>query len=274
MQPPILVVSDPPHQEVDFDAAAAIIRLDVYKTRLKFIFPAPEVIAASDGDYATGIAESFRGAGVRVAIIDGQELSVIPWPEPVSSFEFTGRGLTARLQNREVELPYDSSVVGVHCKPPSDFRMKPTEKTVGPDSNGLAIVEGIEWMANLDLYFVRDGALQRISIVQDLTDFSGLGPMRQRTVAEDMAATVAGCSRRFTRMHLDSRLENVRPRHRFVGGDSAFNPDMRECYSFGTLLLRDILTSISPELADLTQYELGSRLGYITSRGCAPTPRG
>ena len=270
MHPPRLVVSNPPHEEVDVDAAAGLIGLDVYQARLKFIFPAPEVLAASDGQYATGVAESFERAGVNVAVIDGQELAAIPWPDPVSSFGFTGSGMTARSHRREVELPYDTDVVGVYCRPPADFRMKPPETRVGPLSDGFEIVEAIEWMPSLDLYFVRDGALQRISIVGGLTDFSGLGASQQRSVAEDMAATVAGCSRRFTRMHLDTRLENVRPRRRFKGGDSAFNPDMRKRYSFGTLLLRHILSSISPELGELTQYELGSRLGYLTSRGHAP----
>jgi len=272
VQPPILIVSDPPHQEVDLDAAAAILGLDVYQTRLKLVFAGPEVLASSDGDYATGIAESYTRAGVRVAAMDGRDLAALPWPEPVASFEFTGKGLIAHMQNREVELTYASSVVGVYCKPPSDFQVEATEKTMEPGSSGPDIAEAIEWMANLDLYFVQDGALQRISIVQDLTDFSGLGRRRQGTAAEDMAETVAGITRRFTRMHLDSRLENVRPRRRFRGGDAEFNPDTRQRFSFGTLLLRGILTSIAPELGDLTQYELGSRLGYLTSLGRTSFP--
>ncbi len=266
MNPPRLIVSDPPHPGVALDAAARLIGLDVYKTRLKFIFPAPEVLAASDGVYANKIAESYQDAGVRVTVIDGQELQQIPWPEPVSSFQFTAAGLTARARHGDVELPYDEAVLGVHCKPPSDFRPKPSEKKIGLLSTGLEIAEAIEWTATLDLYFVRGGSLRRLSIVRDVTDFSGLGTRAQHTAVQNMEATVAECSRRFTRMHLDTRLENVRPRRRFVGGDAAFNPDSRERYSFGTLLLRGILSSISPELADLTQYELGSRLGYVTSR--------
>ncbi|MDH3206110.1 MAG: hypothetical protein OEO79_05825 [Gemmatimonadota bacterium] len=273
MQPPTLVVSNPPHRKVDLDAVAAMIGLDVYETRLKFIFSAPEVLAALDGEYATAKAESFESAGVSVAQIDGRELTAIPWPEPVSSFEFTGKGLTARIRSRNVELPYDSSVVGVYCKPPSNFRVEPSEKAVGPLSFGLEVAEAIEWMANLDLYFFRDDALQRLSIVQGVTDFSGLGPMQKRTADENMAEVVAGCSRRFTSMHLDARMENVRPRRRFVGGDSAHNPDLRKRYSFGTLLLREILNSVSPGLGDLTQYELGSRLGYLTGRSQISSPR-
>ncbi len=269
MKPPVIVVSNPPHGNLDLEAAASLIGLDVYKTRLKLIFPAPEVLASSDGGYAEQLADRYRSAGVRAETFDGQELAALPWPAPVTAFEFTGKGLNARLGDRDVELSYDSDLVGVYCKPPADFRAEPAKKKLGPLSFGMDVVDAIEWMPTLDLYFVQRGALQRISIVQGVTDFSGLGPMRQRTAAQDMEATVVGCVRRFTKLHFDARLENVRPRRRFVGGDSADNPDMRERYSFGTLLLRGILSSISPELGDLTQYELGSRLGYLTSRAHA-----
>ena len=67
------------------------------------------------------------------------------------------------------------------------------------------------------------------------------------------------------RLHLDTRLENVRPRQRFIMGEAGFDPDQRKRYSFGTLLLCHILDSISPELRDVPQYELGSRLGYALS---------
>ena len=67
-------------------------------------------------------------------------------------------------------------------------------------------------------------------------------------------------------MHFDTRLRNVRPRRRFGSGAPGDNPHVRKRYSFGTPQLQEILGSISPAVGDLTQYELGSRLGYITSR--------
>ena len=42
--------------------------------------------------------------------------------------------------------------------------------------------------------------------------------------------------------------------------------DLRKLFSFGTLLLRQVLESISPELRDIPQYELGSRLAYLMSQ--------
>jgi hypothetical protein len=51
-----------------------------------------------------------------------------------------------------------------------------------------------------------------------------------------------------------------------VAGELGFDPDMRKRYAFGTLLLRNLLESISSELRDVTQYELGSRLAYVLSQ--------
>ena len=266
----LLVVSDPPHREVDHEATAETLRLSLDDTRKKIAFPAPEVLAASDRDHATEIAASLSGAGVTVRIIDAQELVGIPWPAPVSWFEFGDGRLIARFQDYEVELPFDSVVSGVYCKPPPGFSAGGPSKAAAPalglGNNGVGVAEAIQWMANLDLYSDSGGEIQRISIVQDVADFSGLGDKAGPSATESMAATVRECERLFTRMTLDTRLETVRPRHRFIMGADDFDLDMRKLFSFGTLLLRQVLASVSPELGDLTQYELGSRLGYVLSR--------
>ena len=68
---------------------------------------------------------------------------------------------------------------------------------------------------------------------------------------------------RFPRLDVDRRLENVRPRQRFVAGVADFDMDLRKAFSFGTLLLRQILESISPDLRDVPQFEYASRLSYV-----------
>lgn len=273
MQSQILVVADPPHGDVDYEAVANVLGLKVDDARLKIGFPAPEVLMASDLEHAMEFAGSLKGAGVRVAMIDGRELVGLPWPAPASSFEFDREGLTVTSQNDGSELPYDVPVVGIYCEPPAGF---PPGGPGGDDTHGrsdrtsdypgLAIAESIEWMAVLDLYSTRDGEVRRISIARDLCDFAGLGDMKRPTRTENMAMTVAECERRFTHLQIDRRLVNVRPRQRFLAGDTGFDMDLRKLFSFGTLLLRQALESISPELRDLTQYELGSRLAYVLSR--------
>ncbi|MSR19928.1 MAG: hypothetical protein EXR91_02985 [Gemmatimonadetes bacterium] len=81
-----------------------------------------------------------------------------------------------------------------------------------------------------------------------------------------MAAVLNECRRRFAHIHADSRLDGVRPRRRFVAGEAGFNMDLRRHYSFGTLLLRHALASISADLKDLPHYEYGSRIGCAMGR--------
>jgi hypothetical protein len=264
VQPQILVVSDPPHREVNPDAVAAILGMDVADVRVKIKFPAPEVFAASDVDRAREFATSLRAAGMSLKIIDGHDLATIPWPVPVSSFSFGVDWLAAQVGDEDIEIPYDTPLVGVYCKPPSDFDPEPGTG-LAPGDRGLAIAEAIEWSTNLDLYFSRGGEVQRLSIVQEHVDFSGLGDRSLATAEENMALTVSELEYRFHNLKLDRRLENVRPRTRLRLGDSTFELDMRKLFSFGTLLLRQVLESVEPGLGDMTQHEFGSRIAYLLS---------
>jgi hypothetical protein len=251
----MLVVSDPPHGTiVKEEAAAAVLGLPLDHALLKIRFRAPEVLAATDPDRAADAAISLKAAGVHVAMRDGVELTRIPWPIVVASFELEHDGLRAEVGRGDiVEVRYDEPVLAVSCEPPLDF--VPPEgwggaNPPGTSVSGPAAADALEWVPHLDLYFQRDGELRRISIDGEL-----------------MVPLVAECQRRFVHLTLDTRLEGVRPRRRFVSGEAGFDADQRKRYAFGTLLLRHALESIEPELRDLTQYELGSRLAYLLRRG-------
>lgn len=265
MQPQVLVISDPPHSDVDYEAAAELLGLSIDDARLKIDFCAPEVLRATDWDLARVFSESLRAVGLSVAVVSGRELERVPWPVPVRSLTFADGALVAGLEEGEIEVPYDTPVLGVYCKPPPDFPKKGAEAPIS-GGDGRAFAEATEWMERLDLYHVRGGALWRLAVVQGFTDVADTGRQRGATGAEDLAATVGELEGRFAQCELDTRLENVRPRQRFVGGDRGFDIDLRKLYSFGTLLLRQALESISPELRNVTQYELGSRLAYVLSR--------
>lgn len=269
MQPQILVVTDPPHAEVDLEAVAGLLSLDVEDTKLKLSYPAPEVLLATDPGPAVDFAGSLRHAGLRVAVIDGQQLAKVPWPAPVDTFAFGDEGLVAQRGSEVVELRYEEPLLAVFCKPPDGVTAPEStgSATPGNGSNeGLRLAEALEWMPCLDLFATRDGRVERVSIAQDEVDFSGLGDQRGSTPSESLARTLAACRHRFEEIEIDTRLQNVRPRQRFVMGAQDFDYDLRKLYSFGTLLLRQVLDSIDPELKDLTQYELGSRLAYVVSR--------
>jgi hypothetical protein len=268
VHPQILVVTDPPHDAVDLEAVAALLSLDVEDARLKLSYPAPEVLLATDPAPAVDFAGSLRNAGLRVAVIDGQQLSTIPWPAPVAAFAFGDEGLVAQRGSAVVELRYDEPVLAVFCKPPDGVTAPESAGSASPEASndGLRLAEALEWMPSLDLYAARDGRVERVSIATDRADFSGLGALQGATPSESLGHTLAACRERFEQIEIDARLRDVRPRQRFVMGARDFDYDLRKLYSFGTLLLRQVLDSIAPELKDLTQYELGSRLAYVVSR--------
>lgn len=255
-----LVVSDPPHGNVDHEAVADVLGLEVADASLKIGFGAPEVLRASDAARALPFAELLREAGLSLAVLDGEALARAPWPAPFASFTFGREGMVGESLGDGVMVRYDEPVVAVYCSPPANYT-RPATPPLGPKSKGLAIAESIDGMTILDLYFERAGALARVSIVQELTDFTAIGNLRGATPEESMEAVLKECGRRFGQFHVDARLDGVRPRRRFVAGEAGFNMDLRKHYSFGTLLLRHALAEISAELKDLPHYEYGSRLG-------------
>lgn len=260
METPKLVISNPPHGEVDLQAVAKLLSLDDYVTRLKMNFAAPEVLSASGPEEAEEFSAELRRAGLTVSIIDGAALWGLPWPDPVISLSFDESGLRATVQEGTVQIPYHTELVAVYCQPPADFSMDPTVDLGAAitSGHGPMIAEGIQWLANLDMYFTESGSLRRISIVPEHSSL-------------DAESVIGELERRFRRIHLDTRLAGVRPRARFIMGEAGFDPDQRKRYSFGTLLLCHILESISPELRDVPQFELGSRLAYaLSSHGVSP----
>lgn len=251
MEVPTLVVSDPPHGEVDIEAAAKLLELDVFAAGLKVTFAAPEVMSASDPGEAEEFAEALRSTGFSVAVLDGGLLSALPWPDPVSTLAFDTSSLRGTVRNEGVTIPYDADVVGVYCRPPADTsqnRAVDLDRALASE-HGPTIADAIQWKSIVDLYFRDEESLRRVTIVPDHLQLDG-------------EMIVKELRRRFKRLVLDSRLAGVRPRARFhVEGN--FDPSSeRRRYSFGTLRLRRVLESIAAELAEAPQYELGSRLAY------------
>ncbi len=116
-----------------------------------------------------------------------------------------------------------------------------------------------EATAFLDLYGSFGGEERRVSFVDRATDFSGL-VSRTRDV---LTSIVAECERRFASLEIDRRLENIRPRQSATVAGPHSGHEKRKLFAYGTVALSQLLEAISPELKDLTQYELGSRLSFL-----------
>jgi hypothetical protein len=252
MKSPTLVVSNPPHEDVDVEAAADLLGLDVFAARLKSTFTAPEILGAAGPDGAVQLAVALRKSGFRVTILPGATLAALPWPDPVSHLTFDDACLRVYTGGRSLEIDYDTETVGVFCRPPEDYgRERPIDLGQAIASgHEPTIAEAIQQRGFIDLYCLLEDALRRVSIV----------PRMFGTEAEDV---VRELDRRFRDLRLDRRLEGVRPRARFVRHDDEdTHPDalQRRGYSFGTERLSDLLWSIDPELSEMTQFELGSRI--------------
>lgn len=270
MSSQMLVVSDPPLGTVDAAALGALLGLPAADAALKLAYPAPEVLSSTDPDKSAEVASAMESTGMSVVVVDSKRLAEIPWPRPASWFEFGPEALLVRTGRGDVAIRYDEPVVGVYCAPPPDSRPNPSAprrtQAASPEVEaGLVLAESLEWMPHLDLYYRRDRVLQRVTLARDLVDFSGLRDQRGATGDASMEATVDECVRSFKAIELDRRLQGIRPRQRFRMGDPSFDPDLRKLFSYGTLLLRQMLDSTGSGLGDLTQFEFGSRLAYATS---------
>jgi hypothetical protein len=252
---------------VDHQAVADALGLELATASLKVAFGAPEVLRCADAARAVPFAHVLGEAGLRVSVIDGAELARVPWPAPISTMSFGPDGLVGLFRGRAVGIGYEEPVLAVFCQPPRNYTRPAAIPPLSPASKGVQIAEALDGMAVLDLYTRTGGQLHRITIAQDVADFTGIDGLEDVPPAGRIEAVLSECGRRFQRLTVDARLQNVRPRRRFVAGEAGFDMDLRKHYSFGTLLLRHALEEISPELKDLPHYEYGSRLACVLGRG-------
>ena len=251
---------------MDQDTVADMLGLEVQATRLKIGFPAPEVLAATDPDPAREFAARMHETGLNVTLFDGKELAALPWPELVTSFDFSESGLSAHTGGADVTVAWDTPVTAVYWKPPPDFSSPQVPTGALRALSGPDLTEAIQFQAGVDLFYSEMGSVRRLSFVRGVTDFGGLDELGGGSPTEQLERMLAEIDRRFHRPAIDTRLENVRPRQRFAMGDDSFDMDMRKLFSYGTLLLRQALMAVSPELGNLTQYELGCRIAYVLNR--------
>jgi hypothetical protein len=117
----------------------------------------------------------------------------------------------------------------------------------------------------VDLYVRDAGVLRRFSVMEGLVDFSALddpGPHG----STPMDTFVQKCEQRFPRTRIDRRLVGTRVRRRRIPTDLRSAAERRAGFSFGTKRLQRLLESIAPDLENVTQNDLASRLIYLTLR--------
>lgn len=254
MSTPTLVVSNPPHGDVDLDAAARLLQLDPFATRLKAVFAAPEIMEAGDPEQAAEFAEALRSTGFDVVLMPGTALAEVPWPDPISTLTLDAESLRMTTRTDGLRVPYDAEVVGVYCRPPHEPPLTSSvqiERAIASE-HGPTIAEAIHRRTILDLYFREGVMVRRATVIPELLKLDG------ERVVRDL-------KRRLERLRLDDRLAGVRPRLPYHAWSDGSEGSERRRYSFGTANLYRVLESIAPELRAVPQYELGSRLAYALS---------
>ena len=103
--------------------------------------------------------------------------------------------------------------------------------------------------------------------MQGVTDFSGLGGAALPSAAGNLMKSVAEVEARFPHARVDRRMALLHARRRSsMTAMVAPSGQQRKGYSYGTESLTSLLASISPDLKDVSEFELSSRLAYVTRR--------
>jgi len=288
-----LVVSNPPHGEVDPAQAAPALGLTPAEVRMKANYPVPEIWLAGEEDRRMQEAADTLGeSGLVVTLVSGGALRDVPPRSSVTSFAFGEGGLSAQTDDGAVELPYDAAVTAVYCTPRG--QVEETRRSGGGISDALrqrtssifmtrdSLVgfgglggrssqtgggEGVAAAeaAFLDVY--TEGAdARRLGFVLGVVDFSGLGELALENPVANLEMLVQEFEEKFQQGTVDRRLLDLQPRQRPMVGEAQAAAPERKGYSYATQALAKLLESISPDLKAMSQFELSSRLAYITAQ--------
>jgi hypothetical protein len=288
-----LLVSDPPHKGGDLGHAVPWLGVAPAEVKGRVNFPAPEIWAAdTDRRHVEEVAQTLGQAGLRTVLLDGARLLDVPAQSPVMSFSFAETRLAAGLGHATVTLEYEQPLTVVFCLPKdwgapelpmsqsAQHRMveglQKRQSAVFMTRDSLVGLGGFARRASMagvpgvaggpsfvDLYAVQNGVPVRLSFIQDVVDFGGLGDLKLPRSADNVAMFMAECESRFRGARVDRRLTSLAPRPRpmVVVTNS---PDTPGELGYRTEPLSPVLESISPSLKDINPFDLASRLTYLT----------
>ena len=272
-----LLVSNPPHGDVDAAEAASYFGLTAAEVGMKANYGLPEIwFAAEDETHLLDTAAALDAAGLKTVLVAGSDLVEIPPQNPAESFDFTDEGLRVNGDDSEWTLAYDTPAIAVFVRPrveEQDSRTPASSIASQLSSWGRGFrragsdVGPLELGASpfLDLYVPSETGLLRISLVPGITDFSLL-PDNLPHGLSAMQNLVAECENRLENVYVDHRLVDMTLRgiSRVVTETPTPDPP-RTGFSYATQALADLLASLSPDLKDVAQADLSSRLAYLTA---------
>lgn len=276
-----IVVSDPPQERLNADAAARHLGLTPEQFAGKVAYPVPEIwFAHPDPLRVQETTVALRDAGCRVRVVGAESLARFPARRRVRAFSFDAAGFVAHLDDGDLTVAYDASLVAVFCRPRESgaervtvprarrssalFSYRDRLLESGPIAAPAADVG--DDTPFLDLYVGANGSSHRLTVLQNAVSFAGLGRMQPRAAA-NMEALVGSCEDRFGHARVDRRLVGMRLRAR--GSVRPPGAEHRRGFSFASPGLSALLAAVAEGLAHLSQPELSTRLAFLTQRSAA-----
>ena len=261
MPAPYLLLSNPPHGEIDVALVAPSFGFTAAEARMRANFPAPEIwFADTDLDALKRTGGALVKGGVKVRIIKGSMLCAIPPANHMTSFAFHPDRLTVQLQSdSSFSAAYDARLIIVSSRPKANptittERPTPQRGIVATDLRGQATA-GVDahsgamdpWF--LDLYFIVQSKVRRLRARTGKVDYSGLGPDLKPVAKLNHAELLSRIKAQFTKAAFDERLVDVpAPKRSMISGKG----------------LPVILESIDPALKNITIEDLQSRLVFLS----------
>lgn len=240
---PVLVLSNPPHGDVDLATASPILGLEPADLRLKTNYPVPEILLTEDDPAACeAAAAGLREAAFNVAVVPGRALAEIPGRRPAPLFTFEQDALVLDAEEC-ARLSYDVPLVAVQ------FSARPGE------------TKGFVPTPFLDLYGLADGVLRRWTVSQGLTEFTGLGTRATASFGTNVQMLAGEIEKRFPFATVDRRLVNMQVRRRVGTPPPGVQ---RRGFSYATAPLNALLERLKPGLSEIEHQELASQLVFLT----------
>ncbi len=257
-----LLLSNPPHGDVDRLVAARYLDLTAVEAQMRLNHPAPRVwFAGHDLDDINETARQLHAAGASVHIVPATRLAAIPPGTPLRRFEFGDTAMTCRGDDHEASIPYDWAAAAISCRPEEGgpvkrLTLRQTARAASRNKSfrqearmKLGRIEEPTDPSFIDLYFWDAARVERFTVRPGLTEYSGLGPVMKPVARENANTLIDQLGERFHTMHDDRRLHDTSgPRVALVSGKS----------------LASHLEEADPTLRDIEWHDLLSRLSFLT----------
>lgn len=261
-----LLLSSPPHADVNVAGIAPVFELTPAEARVKVNYPAATIwFAGEDLPFLQQVAQKLQSCGASVRLIKGKSLTVLTRRHRFRRFAFDDSGLRCWVDDkRAVDIPFSWSVRIISCRPMAteSYQRQTLRQTVKAANRNKSMRQEAKSSLTsirepvdetfVDFYFAQLPKVHRFTTRPGDTDFSGLGATMKHSVNENIAELIAQLNARFSEVTHNKTLENLpAPRAALIGHRS----------------LGTILDDIEGGLSTMDPYDLMSRLSFLAQAG-------